>query len=133
MIDNIVQFPGKDEKQPPKVEVEAPTFVLTIEEESYEVYSVIRPRLKNVEWEVFTLKGTATVPGPAYWTPLIVEGEEGIGDAIQGGTQPIIMTLDVHQEEQLIDQWEFTKVYLSTESKGDRFVIVFENASQFKV
>ena len=41
--------------------------------------------------------------------------------------------LEVHKEDKMIEQWEFSDVYLSTESKGDRFVILFKNATKFEV
>ena len=137
MSDNIVQFPGLGDlgkKPSTNINIEVPTYVLTIDEEIYEVYSVVRPRLKHVEWEVFTLEGDKMVQGPAYWEPMIIEGQQEIGDTIQGyvGKQ-LIMKLEGYKEDKLIEQWEFSGVYLSTESKGDRFVILFINATQFEV
>ncbi len=132
-MSNIVEFPGRGEKPSTNITIEAPTYFLTIDEEMYEVYSIVRPRLKHVEWEVFTLQGEKTVQGPAYWEPMIVEGQQEIGDTIQGYTGMLIMKLDGYQGDKLTEQWELSGVYLSTESKGDRFVILFQNATQFEV
>ena len=87
-MSNIVEFPRRGVNPSTNVTIEAPTYFLTIDEEIYEVYSIVRPRLKHVEWEVFTLQGEKTVQGPAYWEPMIVEGQvhgglaQGIGQAL---------------------------------------------------
>ena len=132
-MSNIVEFPRRGVNPSINVAVEAPTYTLTIDEELYEVYSVVRPRLKHVEWEVFTLQGEKTVQGPAYWEPMIIEGQQEIGDTIQGYVGRLIMKLEGYQEDKLIEQWELSGVYLSTESKGDRFVILSQNVTQFEV
>ena len=132
-MSNIVEFPRRGVNPSTNVTIEAPTYFITIDEEIYEVYSIVRPRLKHVEWEVFTLQGEKTVQGPAYWEPMIIEGQQEIGDTIQGYTGMLIMKLEGYQEDKLTEQWELSGVYLSTESKGDRFVILFQNATQFEV
>ncbi|KKL97029.1 hypothetical protein LCGC14_1838610 [marine sediment metagenome] len=132
MNDNVVQFPRAkptDGLRKPAVPLD---LKFTIGDDEFYASSVARPELLHHEWEVHTLSGRAYVAGPHYWSPLLVTAEEGLGNLIQE-TSPInkmIFEIINPSTEKVEERWEFHQVYLSTETVGTDFVIVFRNATQ---
>ncbi len=131
MNDNIVQFPGKPTDGLGKPIV-PPELKFTIGDDEFYASSVTKPELQSHEWSVHTLSGRAWVAGSSYWSPLLVTAEEGLGNMIQETSPLIKMTLEIidPNTERVQERWEFYDVFLSTDSVGTDFVILFRNATQ---
>ncbi len=134
MNDNVVQFPGARTKPTDGLgkPVVPPEFKFIIGDDEFYASSVTKPELKFHEWEVHTLSGRAHVAGPHYWSPLFVTAEEGLGNMIQETSPVKKMVLEIIDPNigKVQEWWEFHEVFLSTDSVGTDFVIVFRNATR---
>lgn len=138
---DVVDFPGKKAMENdegtvvPVVETLPDKEMLKkviIGETEFYVDSVELPKLKFVEWEVHTLQGPTRTHGPRYWSPLGIVGPEELGNLIQGSFPLPRLALEfLDPETEVVEEWwEFHKVYLSTQSEGNKFLILFENATK---
>jgi len=133
MNDNVVQFPGVPLTGDGTLKTTVPSeFKFTVGEDEFYASCVARPELKFHEWEVHTLNGRAWVAGPHYWSPLLVTAEEGFGNIIQETCPLDNMKLEIidPSTKKVQEWWEFHGVFLSTDSAGTDFVIVFRNATR---
>jgi hypothetical protein len=97
----------------------------------FEVESVSTPKLEPAyKAEAWFGGEEVTVDGPNIWSPVTIEGDKEIADAIQYGDPPIRVTFGI--EPATKHWWELHEVYLSTESEEEKHILFFMNCNEHK-